>query len=197
MTTLRLVLVTLVACAGLYPLLVLGLARVLAPAAAEGSLLRAEDGTVIGSRLVAQGFTRDDYLWPRPSAVGYDATAAGGSNLASTDPALRARAESALVRLAGSADATASAPLPVPQELVTASGSGLDPHLTLAGALVQAPRIARARRVSASRVSEVLRQLATAPSFGRPALVVVLEANLALDRELGRAPVAPAAAEPP
>lgn len=196
MTTLRLVLLTLLSCAGLYPLLVLVLARAVAPHAAEGSLLHAADGTVIGSRLVAQGFARDDYLWPRPSAVGYDATAAGGSNLASRNPELRARVESALARVAGS-EGAAAALAPVPQELVTASGSGLDPHVTLAGALVQAPRIARARHVSARRVEEVLRHLAAAPSFGRPALVVVLEANLALDRELGRAPSAPTVAGPP
>lgn len=186
MTTLRLVLVTLLGCSVLYPLVVLALAHVVAPEAAAGSLVRDRDGTVVGSRLVAQGFSRADYLWPRPSAVDYDATAAAGSNLASRNPALRARVETAGV-LAGAGAAPFS---PVPAELVTASGSGLDPHVTLDGALFQAPRIAVARHVAVERVEEVLRHHATAPSFGRPALVVVLEANLALDAELGRVPPA-------
>jgi K+-transporting ATPase ATPase C chain len=186
MSTVRLVLVTLLGCAVLYPLAVLAVAWAVAPMTAEGSLLRDAQGRVVGSRLLAQGFSRDDYLWPRPSAVGYDATAAGGSNLAGSNPELRVRAEAALSGVLGPMGA---APVsPVPAELVTASGSGLDPHVTLAGALWQAPRIARARHVAVARVEEVLHQQASAPSWGRPALVVVLEANLALDRELGRAP---------
>jgi K+-transporting ATPase ATPase C chain len=186
MTTIRLVLVTLLGCSVLYPLVVLALGHAVAPDAATGSLLRDRDGTVIGSRLVAQDFSRDDYVWPRPSAVGYDATAAGGSNLASSNLELRVRAEAALASVADTMGAAHSSP--VPAELVTASGSGLDPHVTLAGALYQAPRIAKARHVAVERVEEVLRHHATAPSFGRPALVVVLEANLALDAELGRVP---------
>lgn len=186
MMTLRLVLVTLLSCSVLYPLLVLALGRAVAPGAAEGSLLRDREGKVIGSHLVAQAFSRDDYLWPRPSAVGYDAAAAGGSNLASTNPELRLRAEQALAGLQQGMGAASSTP--VPAELVTASGSGLDPHVSLAGALWQAPRIAAARHVTVERVQEVLRAQATEPSFGRPALVVVLEANLALDVELGRVP---------
>lgn len=189
MITLRLVLVTLLGCSVLYPLVVLALAHTVAPEAAAGSLLRDRDGSVIGSRLVAQGFSRADYLWPRPSAVDYDATAAGGSNLASRNPELRVRSEAALASVVGPRGA-APASL-VPAELVTASGSGLDPHVTLHGALFQAPRIAVARHVAVERVEEVLRHHATAPSFGRPALVVVLEANLALDAELGRAPSLP------
>lgn len=189
MTTIRLVLATFLGCSVLYPLVVLALARAAAPEAAAGSLVRDRDGTVIGSHLLAQGFSRDDYLWPRPSAVGYDATAAGGSNLASSNPELRVRAEAALASMRDGMGATD--PRLVPAELVTASGSGLDPHVTLAGALFQAPRIAEARHVALERVEEVLRHHVIAPSFGRPALVLVLEANLALDAELGRAPAPP------
>ncbi len=195
MTTLRLVLVTLLGCSVVYPLAVLAIAITAAPAAAEGSLLRDREGHVIGSRLVAQAFTRDDYLWPRPSAFDWDATAAGGSNLASSNPELRVRTEAAVRALRASDPAEPSSP--VPQELVTASGSGLDPHVTLVGALYQAPRIAQARHVAVGRVEEVLRHHATPPSFGRPALVVVLEANLALDRELGSAPTSPTSTAPP
>ena len=140
MMTLRLALVTLLSCSVLYPLLVLALGRAVAAGAAEGSLLRDREGKVIGSHLVAQAFSRDDYLWPRPSAVGYDAAAAGGSNLASTNPELRLRAAQALAGLQQGVGAPTSTP--VPAELVTASGSGLDPHVSLAGALWQAPRIA-------------------------------------------------------
>lgn len=194
-TTLRLVLLTLLGCSVLYPLAVLAVGRAIAPAEAEGSLLRDTGGEVIGSRLVAQAFSRPEYLWPRPSSVDHDAAAAGGSNLASSNPELRLRAEAALVTL-GAPGLGAAASTSVPGELVTASGSGLDPHVTLAGAMFQAPRIASARYVDLGRVEEVLNAHATAPSFGRPALVVVLEANLALDRELGRAPTGLPTASP-
>jgi len=190
MTTLRLVLVTLLGCSVLYPLVVLALGHAIASDAATGSLLHDRDGTVIGSRLVAQGFSGDDYLWPRPSAIGYDAGAAGGSNLASSNPELRVRAQAAVRALEHEGIGAASSPL-VPVELVTASGSGLDPHVTLASALWQAPRIAEARHVKLERVQEVLWQHASTPSFGRPALVIVLEVNLALDSELGRVPSRP------
>jgi K+-transporting ATPase ATPase C chain len=185
-TTIRLTLVTLLGCAVIHPAVVLALARVLAPEQAEGSLLRDDAGRIIGSELLAQRFERDDYLWPRPSAADYDAAAAAGSNLASNNPALRERVQVDLVRLGAS---TAS---PVPAELVTASGSGLDPHVTLAGALHQASRIAAARHVAVERVEEALRSQATRPGLVRPALVNVLQANLALDRELGRVRPMPA-----
>lgn len=194
LTTIRLTLATLLGCSVLYPLAVLAVGHAAAPDAAEGSLLRDAEGHVIGSRLVAQGFSRAEYLWPRPSSVAHDATAAGGSNLASSNPELRSRAEVAL----GALGIDAAPSTLVPAELVTASGSGLDPHVTLAGALFQAPRIASARHVDIERVEELLRAQATEPSFGRPALVLVLAANLALDRELGRMPaMASATSSPP
>jgi K+-transporting ATPase ATPase C chain len=205
-TTIRLVLLTLLGCAVIHPLLVLAIGRALAPEAAEGSLVRDGQGRVVGSRLVAQQFERDDYLWPRPSAAGYDAMAAAGSNLASSNPELRVRAVRALERMgaatsaseaaSGSAASGVRGPA-VPAELVTASGSGLDPHVTLAGALHQAPRIAAARHVAVARVEEVVRAQVSEPGLVRLALVNVLEANLALDRELGRAPASASDGEAP
>ncbi len=179
-TSARLALGTWVLCAGLYPCTLWAFGRVAAPAAADGSLVYAADGTVVGSTLVAQAFTQPHYLWPRPSAVDFDGAAAGGSNLAPSNPLLTERAIGTLTSLDGEA--------PVPAELVAASGSGLDPHVTLRGALYQAERIARARGVSRDRVEAVLRDEASEASSLRPALVNVLLANLALDREIGAAP---------
>ncbi len=96
------------------------------------------------ARLLAQGFARPEYFWPRPSAVDYNASAAGGSNLSPTNPALRARAEEILARTAGGGK-------PLPADLVTASGSGLDPHITLEAASYQVQRVAAARGVDGQR----------------------------------------------
>lgn len=176
MGALRLVIVTWLLCGGVYPL-VLWAAAALAPQAAQGSLI-VRDGRVVGSALIAQKFTRPEYLWPRPSAADYDGGAASGSNLGPTDSALTARARAHIAALGGTG--------PVPADLVTASGGGLDPHVTLAGALYQAPRIARARAVAVARIEAAIRAHATEESAFRPALVNVLEANLTLDDELGK-----------
>lgn len=178
-TSLRFVLGTLIVCAALYPAVLLGLGRAVVPERAEGSLIRDANGTVIGSRLVAQKFTRPEYLWPRPSAVDYDGAGSGGSNLGASNPELAKRADADVARLGVSSAAT------VPGDLIAASGSGLDPHITLDGALHQVNRIAAARRVAASRVEEVLRQTANRATPWSPPLVNVLEANLALDQNLG------------
>lgn len=176
MSALRFVVVTMVLCGGLYPLVLLGVG-VLAPEAAHGSLI-GRDGQVVGSALVGQKFSRPGYLWPRPSAVDHNAAAAGGSNLGPTNPALTERVKASIQALGGAG--------PVPADLVAASGSGLDPHVTLAGALYQAPRIARARSVDPGRVEAVLRDVSEPEGLFRPALVNVLRANLALDEALGR-----------
>ena len=177
LAALRLFLVTIVLCAISYPLILLGLGKAFFHDQAEGGLVEV-NGQVVGSRLVAQDFTEDRYLWPRPSAADYDATAASGSNLAASNPALRTRIVHELGVLHASDDER------VPADLVTASGSGLDPHVTLAGALYQAPRIAAARGVEAARVRAILEDVATPRSPGGPPLVNALEANLRLDREL-------------
>ena len=121
---------------GVFPGLLWGIGRVAFPAQADGSLIRRADGTIVGSRLIAQRFTRAEYFHPRPSAVGYDAASTGGSNLATTNPdqARLVRERLDAVRVRDGVGASAGA-----VELVTASGSGLDPHLTL-------PAIASRRR---------------------------------------------------
>ena len=144
----RATLVTLLLTGLAYPLLVTGLAQLLAPSRANGSLVEDDKGRVVGSELVAQAFTAPGYLWPRPSAAGergWDATASGGSNLGPTSAKLRARVAAEVERLHRENPA---APGPVPVELVTTSGSGLDPHLSPATARWQAARIAAARGVS-------------------------------------------------
>lgn len=176
--SLRTCLATLSVCAVGYPAVVFGFAQIAVPGRADGSLIRDDKGRVVGSQLIAQRFQRPEYLWPRPSAVDYDAAATGGSNLSPTNPVLKERIGKDVLRFA----ATSSDP--VPAELVMASGSGVDPHVTLDGALYQAPRIARVRRVSLPSVEGVLRSCSES-SLGSPALVNVLQANIALDRALG------------
>src|SRR5215470_15327972 len=133
---LRVTLVTLVLTGLLYPLAMTGVAQAIFPHAANGSLARDEKGVVVGSELIGQVFTNPSYLQGRPSAAGngYDATASSGSNLGPTSERLRKE--------------NPEASLPVPDDLVTASASGLDPELSPAAALWQVPRIARARQVS-------------------------------------------------
>jgi K+-transporting ATPase ATPase C chain len=161
----------------IYPLTILGGAVVIAPEKRLGSLLTDKEGQVLGSRLIAQGFSRPEYLWSRPSAVNYDASAAGGSNLSPANATLRERAEKIIAALAlGDKE-------PVPSDLVTASGAGLDPHISLKGALLQAPRIATARGLTEKRIVEIIEANAVAIPLttDKEMLVNVLEANLALD----------------
>lgn len=175
--SLKLLVLTLLVCCFAYPLAVLGFARVVTPDTAEGSLVRNAAGEVVGSRLIAQPFTSPRYFWPRPSAVDHDGAGAGGSNLAPTNPALAERAANIIARLDVGADT------PVPADLLTASGSGLDPHISEAGARLQAPRVAGARGLAVETVNAQIDARAFAPG-GRlsPARIVnVLELNLALD----------------
>ncbi len=168
-----------------YPLVVTGIATVAFPWQAHGSLLVRGDAT-IGSALLAQRFTDDGYFWPRPSAAGddgYDAAGSGGSNLGPIDARLLARVGKSVVDLHG-ADGTAR----VPVDLVTASGSGLDPHITPAGAEFQVARIAAARHVSPGAMRLLVaahtegRQLGL---FGEPRVNVLL-LNLDLDHTYPR-----------
>jgi len=185
---LRATLATLVLTGILYPLAMTGLARVVASDQAAGSLVTDERGQVVGSALIGQSFTRPGYLWPRPSAAGagWDGTASGGSNLGTTAQKLHDRAATEVERLrAANPDATDQ----VPAELVAASASGLDPHLSPAAALWQAPRVARARKVDPARVRAVIESQIedrTLGFLGEPRVNVLLT-NLALDRHFGRA----------
>lgn len=173
-----------------YPLTVTGVAKVAFPAQAEGSLLRNAQGQVVGSALIGQPFARDEYLHPRPSAAGangYDASASGGSNYGPLQPDLlkRVKGDAAALRAStGRED--------IPDDAVTTSGSGLDPDISPAYALLQADRIARARGASAAEVRKVIIDQTRQPVLGflGQAHVNVLMTNLALDKALpkGKAP---------
>jgi K+-transporting ATPase ATPase C chain len=195
MPALRATAVTLVLTGLLYPIVMTGLARVLFHRKAEGSLVTDGAGRVVGSDLLAQPFSGAAYFQPRPSAAGekgWDTLASGGSNLGPTSKKLQESAAANLDRLRKE---NPDAPGDVPVELLTASGSGLDPHLSPAAALWQAPRVARARGVSVERV----RALVSENTEGRDVGVLgeprvdVLRLNLALDRRFG-APGGPPAA---
>lgn len=187
LTALRMTLVTLVLTGLVYPLATTGLARALFPDRTGGSLVRDEQGRVVGSELIGQPFRDAAYLQPRPSAAGpegYDAAASSGSNLGPTSRRLRERAEREVARLRRENPAAAA---PVPVELVTASGSGLDPHLSVTAARWQADRVAAARRVSRERVAAVIEAMAQGRDLGflgEPRVNVLL-VNLALDRQFG------------
>jgi K+-transporting ATPase ATPase C chain len=173
-----------------YPLAITGLAHVFFPKQAAGELIT-RNGNVIGSHLIGQAFTGASYFHSRPSAAGtgYDATSSSGSNLSSTSKALIDRTQASVtaeqiadtVQTADTAQ-TGSAP-PVPIDLVTASGSGLDPDISPAAAFYQAPRIAHERHLSESAVNDLIEQHTTPRQFGLlgEPRVNVLDLNLALD----------------
>jgi len=186
---LRVAIATLVLTGLIYPLLLTGIAQLLLPARANGSLVSDETGRVVGSELIGQPFTRSGYLWPRPSAAGangWDASASSGSNLGPTSQKLHGRVAADVERLRV---ANPNAPDAVPAELVAASASGLDPHLSPEAALWQAPRVARARNVNPERVRSVIENQIegrTLGFLGEPRVNVLL-VNLALDRQFGHA----------
>jgi len=162
-----------------YPLLVTGLSQWLFPKQANGSLI-VKDGQVIGSRLIAQGFSSDKYFHPRPSAAGngYDPTASGGSNLGPTNQTLVTRVQQDVAKWQRE-----NPGMPIPADLVTTSGSGLDPDISPASAEFQVTRVAKARGISAEELRRIVAKH-TQPRqygiFGEPR-VNVLELNLDLD----------------
>jgi potassium-transporting ATPase KdpC subunit len=174
----RIVLVSMAICCLLYTLLILGVGQTLAPYTANGSLIRNEQGVTIGSELIAQGFSRPEYFWPRPSAVDYNAAAAGGSNLSPTNPELRSQATRIITKMGVTGGKN------IPADLVTASGSGLDPDITLSAAEYQAERVASARGLPITTVMEILQKYANRPggALTPESLVNVLLVNIALDR---------------
>jgi potassium-transporting ATPase KdpC subunit len=191
----RTTIVTIVLTGILYPFVMTGLAQILFPWRANGSLVTDEKGEVVGSELIAQGFANPAYLQPRPSAAGekgYDATSSSGSNLGPTSKKLQDRIAEDLKRLK---EENPEASEPVPAELVTTSASGLDPHLSPQAALWQVPRVAKARGITGERVRAVVDANVERRTFGilgEPRVNVLL-VNLALDRQFGRpAPLPPA-----
>jgi K+-transporting ATPase ATPase C chain len=175
--SLRITLATIVLCGGLYPLAIWSFARVAAPELASGSLVRDRDGNVVGSHLIAQGFSEARYFRPRPSAVNYNASAAGGSNLSPAGSEVRDRALKTVEENQNHDG------VPLPADLATASGSGLDPFITLETALYQAPRVAHARGIKLAELENVVRHqaLQNRPFWSGEGLVNVLEVNMELD----------------
>jgi K+-transporting ATPase ATPase C chain len=185
---LRATLVTGVLTGLLYPLVVTGLAQVLFPARANGSLVQDERGATVGSELIAQRFSSAAYFQSRPSAAGdngYDAQSSGGSNYGVTSARLKDRIAADVRRLRTE---NPEAPGDVPDELVTASGSGLDPHLSPVAIAWQIPRVAKARGVARARIDTLVATLVEGRDLGflGEARVNVLQLNLAMDRLLGR-----------
>jgi len=165
-----------------YPLLTTGLAQLLFSGAANGSLLYRGDKAV-GSALIGQNFTRADYFWGRPSATGdsaYNSLASAGSNLAATNPALdKAIAE----RAAQLRQANPAMSGPIPVDLLTASGSGLDPQISIAAARYQLARVAAARQLPPEQIAKLIEDNTdrATPNFMGESVVNVLKLNLALD----------------
>ena len=165
----------------IYPLAVTGLAQVIFPRQANGELIRKSDGKIVGSSLIGQPFTSAGYFHSRPSAAGpagYDPMASGGSNLGPTNKALLDRVSASVQGLQAENPAAG-----IPVDLATASGSGLDPHISPASADFQVPRVARERGMSEAEVGAVLREHSEDRQIGflGEPRVNVLELNLDLD----------------
>jgi K+-transporting ATPase ATPase C chain len=169
---------------GVYHVVLWGIGAAVFPDQAEGSLIRRADGTVVGSRLIGQKFTRPEYFQPRPSAVDYNAASTGGSNYGPSNPDHLKLVQE---RLDAIVTQERVSPDEVPSEMVTASGGGMDPHVPPNGAALQAARVASARKVEVTRVRALIAAHTEAPTFGflGRARVNVLELNLALDEAFG------------
>ena len=169
---------------GIYPLVVDGLGQLAFHHQANGSLMYDKSGNVIGSELIGQNFTGEKYFHPRPSAAGngYDPTASGGSNLGPTSGTLYTNIMNNIAAYRSDNNLPTNAP--VPADAVTASGSGLDPHISVANAEIQIPRVAKQRDLSEDKVRELVKENTSGRDlglFGEPR-VNVMTLNFALDK---------------
>lgn len=169
----------------LYPLLVTGLAQLIFPKQANGQLIKGNDGVVVGSRLIGQPFSGPGYFHSRPSAAGagYDASASGGSNLGPTNAQLIARVSGDVAKLQAQ-----NPGVPIPVDLVTTSGSGLDPDISSAAAEFQIRRVASERKIPEAEVARLVLENSENRQWGflGEPRVNVLELNLVLDARYGR-----------
>jgi K+-transporting ATPase ATPase C chain len=179
----RLMLVFTILTGLIYPAVMTGVSQLVFPKQANGSLVTV-NGTVVGSSLIAQGFTKPEYFHPRPSAAGsgYDDTATGGSNLGPTSQALMTRLQASTVAFRKeNPDFTGN----IPSDILTTSASGVDPHISPAAAEAQAARVAKARGVSQDQIAPVIAQFTQRPDWGflgEPRVNVLL-LNIALDQK--------------
>jgi potassium-transporting ATPase KdpC subunit len=180
---LRIKLFLTVLCGIAYPLLMTGICQVAFPYQANGSLVTS-NGKIIGSEIIAQGFTKAEYFQPRPSAAGngYDPTASGGSNYGPTNQKLYDRMKTAVENFRKDNPDFHG---PIPADLLTTSESGLDPHLSPASAQAQAPRVAKARGIPVEQAAQLIAQFTESPTLGLlgEPRVNVLKLNLALDQQ--------------
>lgn len=180
MQSIRLTLVLLVLLCVLYPLGI-AIAGKLSKGAGAGEKIT-KNGQVVGYALLGQSFTRPEYFWGRPSAVGYNAAGSGGSNKAPSNPdylkAVQARIDTLIKYNPGLQKSD------IPAEMVTASGSGLDPHISVQGAIIQIKRIAAYRKIDERKIAELVVKHTDQPFLGLfgPEKINVLELNLALDQ---------------
>jgi K+-transporting ATPase ATPase C chain len=183
--------VTMVLLGGAYHLVIWAIGQAVFASQAEGSLIRRADGTVVGSRLIAQKFARPEYFQPRPSGVDYNAASTGGTNYGPSNPDHLKAVQERLDAVTKQEGVTANQ---VPSEMVTAGGGGMDPHIPPGAADLQAGRVAASRKVDAARVRALIAAQTAPPTLGflGRSRVNVLELNLALDEAFG----APAAATP-
>jgi K+-transporting ATPase ATPase C chain len=176
--------VTMVLLGGAYHLVIWAIGQAVFASQAEGSLIRRADGSIVGSRLIAQKFARSEYFQPRPSGVDYNAASTGGTNYGPSNPDHLKAVQERLDAVMKEEGVTANQ---VPSEMVTASGGGMDPHIPPAAAELQVARVAASRKIDAARVRELIAAHIEPPTWGLlgRARVNVLELNLALDESFG------------